>query len=441
MLQPDLRKDYPRLLRGEGVEVIDSSGHRLLDAAAGVGVLALGYSVPEIVDAMSAQAYRLPYVHAMQFTTDVVTEFAAELASVCPNEISDFFVCCGGSEAMESALKIARQYHVERGQGTRYQFIGRWQSFHGNTLATQAVGGHLARRRRHLPLLLPFPHIEPPNCYRCGSMENHADCGIRFAEYLRVAIERAGPESVAGFVMETIGGSTMGAVVPPDNYLRRVREICDEYGVLLILDEVFTAIGRSGTNLALDHWNVVPDLVVMGKGVAAGFVPIGVVGIREGVARAFEQGSGLLEHNFTFASDPIVCAAGAAAIRLMAERDIASHARQAGSWLRDALVPLMDTSDIVGDVRGKGLLIGIEFVQDRDSKTPFPAEARLSRRLTEKAYENGLIVYPGTGTVDGLIGDHVTLCPPLIITEEQTAEIASRLADSIRAVEADLGVS
>jgi adenosylmethionine-8-amino-7-oxononanoate aminotransferase len=429
------------MVRGEGAEVIDSRGHRLLDAAAGVGVLALGYSVPEIVEAMSAQAARLPYVHAIQFTTEVMAEFATELASICPTEISAFFVCCGGSEAMESALKIARQYQLERGQGTRSQFIGRWQSFHGNTLATQAVGGHLARRARHMPLLLPFPHIETPNCYRCGSTSDHADCGARFAEYLRIAIERAGPENVAGFVMETIGGSTMGAVVPPEGYLERVREICDEYGVLLILDEVFTAIGRTGKNLALEHWGVVPDLVVMGKGVAAGFAPIGVVGARDEVVRAFESGSGMLEHNFTFAGDPIVCAAGVTAIRLMAERGVTAHAEQAGRSLRNALDELLDTTVTVGDVRGKGLLLGIEFVQNRRSKTPFPREVGFARRVTAKAYENGLVVYPGTGTVDGGVGDHLTLCPPLVITEEQVRQIASRLGDAITAAEAELSLS
>ena len=312
-VQPELRRAYPRLVAAEGVEVIDDRGRRLLDAVAGVGVMTLGHTVPEIVEAMRQQAERLPFVHAMQFSADAPQELAAELSLLSPPEIPNFFFCSGGSEAMESALKIARQYHLERGEPARYRFIGRWQSFHGNTLASQAIGGHILRRRRHLPLLLEFPHIDPPNCYRDHSGGEHIDCFRRYADLLRTCIERTGPEMVAGFVMETITGATTGALVPPPGYLERIRGICDEYGILLILDEVYTAIGRSGRNYAFEHWGVLPDIVIMSKGIGGGFVPIGAVGISRQVLDAFLTGSGILEHNFTFASHPVACAGATAA--------------------------------------------------------------------------------------------------------------------------------
>jgi adenosylmethionine-8-amino-7-oxononanoate aminotransferase len=334
-------------------------------------------------------------------------------------------------------MKIARQYQLERGQPSRYRFIGRWQSFHGNTIATLSIGGHLGRRRRHLPLLIDFPHVEAPNCYRCGETD-HKVCGERYAEMLRTAIERAGPEFVAGFVLETVTGATSAAICPPPGYLRRVREICDEYDILMISDEVFTAIGRSGRNFAFEHWDVVPDLVVMGKAIGAGVVPIGVVGVHDRVADAFVEGSGILEHNFTFASHPAVCAGAATAVRLIRERGLTANAAAMGEVLLRALEPLRDLP-AVGDIRGKGLLLGVEFVRDQATREPFPPSVRFARRVTDACYEAGLIVYPGTGTVDGMRGDHVVLAPALVLGEEQARQIAERLVAGVTRAWAEVG--
>ena len=437
VLQPELNGAYRRLVRGKGVEVVDDQGRTLLDAAAGVGVLSLGYDVPEIVDAMTEQARRLPFVHALRFGVDSAQTLAEELAAATPDPITRFFLCSGGSEAVESALKIARQYHVERGEVARYKFIGRWQSFHGNTLATQAVGGHLARRRRHLPLLMEFPKIESPDCYRCGESD-HGRCGERYAEMLRTAIERAGAETVAAFVMETVTGATTAGHVPPPGYLSRVRQICDEYGILLILDEVFTAIGRTGSNFAFEQWDVLPDIVVMGKAIAAGFGPIGVVGIHDRVAGAFENGSGRLEHNFTFASHPVVCAGAAVAVRLVRERKLATRARKVGEVLMGELRKL-EGFGCIGDVRGRGLMIGVEFVSDRASKAPHAPQVRFAQRVADSCYELGLIVYPGSGTMDGLRGDHLLLCPPLVLTDDDARRIAAIVGEAAAKVEVDVG--
>lgn len=432
-IHPDLVRSLPRLVEGHGVEVRDEDGKWLLDAAAGVGVLSLGYSVPEIVRSIEGQAARLPFVHAMRFDSDPPQDLARELSEVTPPEIRDYFFCSGGSEAVESAMKIALQYHIERGERSRFRFVGRWQSFHGNTLATQSVGGHVQRRRRQAAVLIDFPHIEAPNCYRCED-PSHDSCGQRFADHLRLAIERAGPETIAGFVMETVSGATSGALVPPPEYLERVRRVCDDYGILLILDEIYTSLGRTGRNYAFEHWGVLPDLVTMGKGVGGGFVPIGVVGIRDEVVRAFERGSGVLEHNFTFASHPVSCAAAATAVRIMREMDVAGRAARAGRRLREGLETLRERPT-VGDIRGLGLLVGVEFVEDRRSKRPFPAEHRYAARLTRESYERGLLVYPGSGTVDGIVGDHILLTPPLVISDEDIDRATRLLGDAIVATE------
>jgi adenosylmethionine-8-amino-7-oxononanoate aminotransferase len=437
VLQPDLNGSYRRLVSGKGVEVTDDRGRTLLDAAAGVGVLSLGYDVPEIVDAMNEQARRLPFVHALRFGVDSAQDLAEELAAAAPDSITRFFLCSGGSEAVESALKIARQYHVERGEPARFKFIGRWQSFHGNTLATQAVGGHLARRRRHLPLLMEFPKIESPDCYRCSETD-HARCGERYAEMLRTAIERAGPETVAAFVMETVTGATTASHVPPPGYLSRIRKICDEYGILLILDEVFTAIGRTGSNFAFEQWDVLPDIVVMGKAIAAGFGPIGVVGIQDRIVAAFEDGSGRVEHNFTFASHPVVCAGAAVAVRLVRERKLVTRAREVGEVLMRELQKLEGLASI-GDIRGRGLMIGVEFVSDRVSKAAHEPQVHFAQRIADSCYELGLIVYPGSGTMDGLRGDHLLLCPPLVLTDDDARRIAAIIGKAALKVEAEVG--
>lgn len=437
VIQPQLLNEYRRLIAAEGVEVVDDSGRRLLDAAAGVGVMSLGYTVPEIVEAMTRQAQQLPYAHAMRFGIDAAQELANELGLVSPPEIRNFFFCSGGSEATETALKIARQYYLEIAEPTRFRFIGRWQSFHGNTLASQSIGGHLARRRRHLPLLIEFPHVEAPNCYRDHPGRGHEDCATRYSSLLRTAIERAGPETVAGFMMETVTGATSGALIPPPGYLDMVREICDKYGVLLILDEVFTAVGRTGRNYAFEHWGVVPDLVTMGKGIGGGFTPVGAVGVSGHVLEAFERGSGLLEHNFTFASHPVACVAAATALRLIRERDLTHAAEIRGNQLVRSLDPLLERAT-VGDVRGLGLLIGVEFVADRNGGVPFAPEVGFGAQVAEACYSRGLIVYPGTGTLDGFRGDHILLCPPFIITDNDVVRIATILVQAVTAVEANL---
>lgn len=435
-LRPEFRRQYHRLISGQGLDVTDDHGHRLLDAVAGNSCLVLGYNVPEIVEAVAEQGGRLPYVHAMQFAADPPQRLAEELALATPPEIRSFFFCSGGSEAVESALKIARQYHLERGEPTRYKFIGRWQSFHGNTIATQSVGGHLARRRRHLPLLIEFPHIEAPNCYRCQE-EDHTRCGVRYAEMLRTAIERAGPETVAGFILETVTGATSAAICPPPGYLSRVRQICDEFGILMISDEVFTAVGRTGRNFAFEHWGVIPDLVIMGKIIAAGFAPIGVVGLHDRVAEAFDSGSGVMEHNFTFASHPMVCAAATVAMRLVRERHLVERAATMGERLMGELQALRDLPSI-GDIRGKGLLIGVEFVQDAASKEPYEPSVGFARRVTAACYDLGLIVYPGTGTVDGIRGDHVLICPAFTLSDENARAIARLLGEGVRRAVAEV---
>lgn len=433
-IQRELNRQYPMLVGSPGgIYVTDDSGKTLLDAAAGVGVLSLGYDVPEIVHAMATQASKLPYVHALRFGSEPAQELASELARLTPDGLDNFSFCSGGSEAVETAMKIARQYHLEVGQATRFRFIGRWQSFHGNTIATQSVGGHLARRTRHAPLLIDFPHVEAPDCYRCESEQDHRDCVQGHEDALRLAIERAGPETVAGIVLEVVTGASSGAHVPPAGYLEAVRRVCDDYGVLMIVDEVYTAFGRTGREFASDHWGVLPDIITMGKGMSAGFAPMGGVAVSNRLIQAFASNSGIIEHNFTFAAHPVSCSAAIAAIGLMREKQVTKRAGERGEELKRSLGSLTEFPS-VGDVRGLGLMVGVEFVQCRDSKEPYPRSVGFASRVAEECYRNNLIVYPGSGSIDGIHGDHLLLTPPLIISTTEIEELSNRLYDSIKTV-------
>lgn len=432
-IHPQLGRAYPKLVGSPGgVFVRDDEGRTLLDAAAGVGVLCLGYRVPEIVRAMTAQAESLPYAHSLRFASDPAERLSAELVSVTPTGFDWFSFTSGGSEAVEAAMKIARQYHIENGERSRFRFIGRWQSFHGNTIATQSVGGHIGRRQRHLPLLIDFPHIETPDCLRCGNDADHAKCVARHKAELRLTIERWGPDTIAGLVTEIVSGASSGARTAPAGYYQAMREVCDEYGILIIADEVYTALGRTGDNFASDAYGVDPDIIVMGKGMSGGFAPMGGVAVHNRMIDVFLANSGVLEHNFTFAAHPISCAASVATLQLLKERSIVSHVAEVAAHLRRGLEPLLELP-VVGDIRGKGLMVGIEFVRDKQTLLPLDPSLGFAAKVAGHCYERDLIVYPGSGTVDGLVGDHLLLTPPLVIERSEVDQLVDRLVEGVRA--------
>jgi adenosylmethionine-8-amino-7-oxononanoate aminotransferase len=432
LIAPDLEARVPVFVRGEGLELIDEDGRRYLDAAAGVGVTCLGYSAPEVVEAMAQQAGTLQYLHALRFEAPPVRELANLVAAVTPDGLDRVFFASGGSEATESSFKFVRQYWLERGQPERWRIIGRWPSFHGNTLATLSAGWHAARRKRHGPLLLPFSHVEMPNTYRgCGHCSATGSCSLACADELERTIIKDGPGTVAAFIAEPVVAAAAGAMAPPLGYFQRIRQICDRYEILLIADEVVTGFGRLGRWFGSQRLGMEPDIIVFAKGISAGFAPLGGFAARGSLVDTMARGSGRFEHNFTFAGHPVAAAVGIAVLRII-ERDglverVAAMERTFFDHLRAAVSDL----PIVGDVRGLGFLAGVELVRDRATKTPFPPEAGLASRAAAAALEEGVVVYPGTGGAGGEAGDHLLLMPPFVATESDLDHMCKRLGRAV----------
>jgi adenosylmethionine-8-amino-7-oxononanoate aminotransferase len=438
------RKDFPVAVRGEGVYVWDAAGNRYLDLSGSAAVNFIGHGVQEISAAMAEQAAQLEFVHTSQFTTPVAEEYAEELLTFAGEHFSDgaVYFTCGGSESVETALKLARQYQVEIGQPARHQIVSRQQSYHGSTLGALSVSGNKRRREMYLPMVRAFPHVGMPYCYRCDfdCTDGCRNCGQQYAAELERAVETAvhiKNGEAAAFIFEPVSGATLGAVVPPPGYLQAVAEICRRHGVLLIADEVMTGMGRTGRNFAVDHYGVVPDILVTAKGLSSGYAPLGaVIASRKVVdAIATGSGSGVFLHGFTYNAHPISLAAGRAVLRHLQVKKLveaadstrpgtpASHFKQALESLRN--------ENAVGDVRGIGLLWAIEFVSDKSSKRPFPPEQNFSGRVAATALKRGLLVYPMQGSVDGLSGDHLLLAPPAIITPEQITWAAGQLRAAV----------
>ena len=432
-------------VRGEGVYVWDSAGQKYLDLAGAAAVNFIGHGVPEISAAMAEQAAKLEFVHTSQFTTPVAEEYAQELLAFASEHFAGgaVYFTCGGSEAIETALKLARQYQIEIGQASRYQILSREQSYHGATLGALSVSGNKRRREIYLPMVREFPRIDMPYCYRCDfdCTDGCRNCGQQYAAELERAIEAVKGE-VAGFVFEPVSGATLGAVVPPAGYLQSIADICRRHGVLLIADEVMTGMGRTGRNFAVEHWNVQPDILVTAKGLSSGYAPLGAVIASSKIVNAIADGSGAFLHGFTYNAHPISLAAGRAVLRYLQQKNLvraADSEQQAtpAAAFKRALATLL-SEESVGDVRGIGLLWAIEFVADKNTKRPFPADFGFSSKVGAAALKRGLLVYSMQGSVDGISGDHILLAPPAIINAEQISLSVEQLSSSIREAQKQL---
>jgi adenosylmethionine-8-amino-7-oxononanoate aminotransferase len=430
VLRRSFRKPYPVAVRGEGVYVWDAGGTRYLDFSGSAAVNFIGHGVRKIGEAMAEQARQLEFVHTSQFTTPIAEEFAQELLNFAGAGFAGgaVYFTCGGSESVETALKLARQYQVEIGQSNRHQILSRQQSYHGATLGALAVSGNRKRREIYLPMVREFAHIGMPYCYRCAFCRTNdctdgcRNCGQQYAAELERAIETA-HGAAAGFIFEPMSGATLGAVTPPPGYLKAVAEICQRHGMLLIADEVMTGMGRTGRNFAIEHWEITPDILVAAKGVSSGYAPLGAVIASKKVADAIAAGSGAFLHGFTYNAHPVSLAAGRAVLRRIRSLNLVHAADSeaegtAGTTLKKALGSLCDL-DVVGDVRGLGLLCGVEFVADKKTKAPFPPEKNFAGLVGQACLRRGLLVYPMQGCVDGVAGDHLLIAPPAVITAEQ----------------------
>ena len=434
------RKTYPEAVRAEDCYIFTADGRKILDACGGAAVVSIGHGVASVANAIADQARSVAYVHSSQFANYPSRELAIILLGLAPGNFREspdgsgrVLFTSGGSEATETALKLCRQFFLERGEPSRTKFISRAQSYHGATLGALALSGNVKRRAPFAPLLPESHHIAPCYCYRCPLHLQYPSCGVACADELEKKIRELGPENVAAFFVEPISGATLGAAVPPPEYLPRIAEMCRRHGILLVADEVMTGMGRTGKNFAVDHWNVEPDIILVGKGIASGYAPLGAVVVSGKIASAIERGSGAFLHGFTYSAHPVSAAAGVAVLDYIAEKNLFSRVPFAGLELLRALEPLRELP-IVGDIRGAGLLLGIEFVRDKKTREPFDPALNIASRICEAALRHGVLTYPIQGCADGPRGDHILLAPPFIISSNEIRELASTLHASISEV-------
>ncbi|HHF2978018.1 TPA: aspartate aminotransferase family protein [Vibrio diabolicus] len=425
----------PIIDRGEGVYLFDKHGKQYLDACGGAAVSNLGHSHQAVKKAMLEQIERVPFAHTGFFTSDCGERLAELICQYMPEQFNHVYLVSGGSEAVESALKMARQYFVESGKPEKKQFIARQQSYHGNTLGALSVGGNEWRREPFKPILHPSHHIAPCYAYRYQqSDESELDYSLRTANELEAKILELGADNVMAFVAEPIVGATAGAVPATQGYFKRIREICDQYDVLLILDEVMCGVGRSGSFFAFEQEEAEPDLVCMAKGLGAGYQPIGAVVANDRVYQAIADGSGFFQHGHTFMAHPVACAAAVATIETIFQDDLLTAVNQQSVLLRKELTSALAHLPYIGDIRGKGLFLGIELVADKESKAPLSKATLADKRIKQRAMENGLMCYPMGGTIDGVNGHHILLAPPFIVQPHHIGELVGKLSLTLKEV-------
>ncbi|MTH98837.1 aspartate aminotransferase family protein [Roseibium sp. RKSG952] len=424
----------PVAVAGDGCYIIDSNGKKYFDGSGGAAVSCLGHGDPEVTEAIQAQIGRIAFAHTGFFTSEPAEQLAGLLIEHAPEGLDRVYFVSGGSEAMEAALKLARQYFLEKGETSRHRVIARRQSYHGNTLGALATGGNLWRREPFAPMMIETSHVAPCYEYRDRlESETAFEYGQRVANELETEIRRLGPENVMAFVAEPVVGATAGAVPPVEGYFKRIREICDHYGILLILDEVMCGMGRTGTLFACEQDGVTADILCIAKGLGAGYQPIGAMLCSADIYEAIESGSGFFQHGHTYIGHPTACAAALAVLTKLTG-EVGQRVAPMGEKLDDALRDRFGQHPHVGDIRGRGLFRGLEIVEDRASKAPFDPKKGINKALKKAAFEAGLACYPMGGTIDGVRGDHVLLAPPFIMTEAQIGEVTDKLAAAFKTV-------
>jgi adenosylmethionine-8-amino-7-oxononanoate aminotransferase len=424
--------EYPKIVRGEGCWLIDERGKRYLDAVGGAYVANLGHSNPEIADSIAEQCRQFGYLSGTMFTHGPVEHLADELAETLPGDLSKLYFLCSGSEAVEAALKLARQYWVEQGRPSKHKIIALSPGYHGSTLLALSASAREAHKAPFRPWLVDVHRIPAPYPYRCECGGRGPACPVCSGAVLEEAIEKLGADQVAAFIAEPVGGSSTGASTPRPEYFQRVREICDRHDVLFIADEVLVGVGRTGTWWAIEPYDVAPDIMTFGKGISGGYVPLSGIAAGQRVVDAIAEGSGSFVHAQTFSHHPVACAAGVATMRYLKKHKLVERCAKMGKVLHERLAPLTKLPH-VGDVRGRGLLAGIEFVEDKASRAPLPRSAKFAERFADAALAAGITVWPNVGHADGTSGDAALIAPPFIITEDEIDEIVNRLTAALNA--------
>lgn len=434
----DLAKDYVMVDKAEGIYLFDKKGNKIIDGAAGAAVVCLGHGNERIINALNEQARKIAYTHMSTFSNEPMLRLSAEMIKLLPRRLSRVYFASGGSEAVETSLKLARQYHVENGNNQKYKVISRTTSYHGATIGALSMTGHYPRRKLFLPFLAQFPRISTPYCWRCPFSKTPETCEFECAHDLERAIISEDPENISAFIAEPVIGASAPAVRPPKGYYKIIQRICHKYDILFIADEVMTGYGRTGKFFAMEHYEVFPDMIALSKGISSGYTPLGALVIDQKIYDVISGAPGsAFVHGHTFAGNPLSAAVGLEVLRIIQEENLVDRVAKMGEYFLNGLNSLKRHT-IVGDVRCIGLLAGIEFVHDRKARKPYPAEYNVGARLQEICLKNGLYVYPGrvSSIVDG--GDHILLAPPFIIEEEELDEIVNILDKSIAQIQYEL---
>jgi len=435
VLYKDFTGNYPTLTQADGVYVFDNSGKKYIDAIGGVGVVNIGYGVKEIIEKISTQAKKLSYAYSGQMDNKPKQRLAEKLRRWSPEDMGEIkaFFTSSGSQAIEAAIKFSYQYHFERGDLNKKKIISRWQSYHGNTIGALSLSGRTQWRTMFSPFLMNFPHIPPPYCYRCPYELSYPACGIQCATELDRVIKQEGDENVAAFIAEPLIGTSMSSVVPPAGYYKKIRQICNKHDVLFIADEVMSGIGRTGKKFAINHWNVTPDLIAAAKGLSGGYTSLASLILGEKVWKAIEEGSGKTTHSHTFGGNPISCSTGLAVLNYIEKNSLVKRVEQVGNRFKEKLTSRLGDIPEVGDIRGEGLMLGVELVKNPETKESFPANWNVTKKVVERAFKKGLLVLGGApGLIEGDNGDHFQLLPPYTIQEQDLERTLIILENTIK---------
>lgn len=438
LIKPFLDQAYPLVRFGKGIYLYDADGKEYIDGSSGAVTASIGHGVPEIAEAMKKQADKVSFVYRSQFTSEPAERLAQKLKDWAPGDVNWSFFVNSGSEATETALKVALQYWQEKGKPSKIKIISRWMSYHGITLGALSMSGHTGRRERFSSLLEDFPSVDPPYCYRCPFEKTYPDCQLMCASQLEKVILREGADHIAAFIAEPVIGASGAAIVPPAGYYEKIREICDKYDILFIADEVMCGIGRTGKAFAIDHWGVVPDMITAGKGLTGGYTPLAVTLISDKVMQPVLEGSKLIMSGHTYSANPQAAATGVAVLSYMEKHNLTERSRLMGDVLLNELAVLEQKHPIIGNVRGIGLLAGVEFVSNIFNKLPFASEISVSKLIIQSCMKKGLLVYPASAGIEGAGGDAVLIAPPLTITEEEIKKLIHKFEAALKDVQTDL---
>lgn len=438
LIKPLLDQEYPMISHGKGIYLYDQNGNRYIDGSSGAVTASIGHGVDEIIEAMNEQAKKVAFVYRSQFTSEPAEQLADTLCRLSDGHLPWIFFVNSGTEATETAMKMAIQHWQEQGRGTKTKILSRWMSYHGITVGALSMSGHPLRRMRFVPLLEEYPSISPPYCYRCPHKSSYPSCQLACASELERVIKRIGAQYIAAFIAEPIVGAAGGALTPPDGYYEKIQEICEKHDVLFIMDEVMTGNGRTGTHFGYQHWNVKPDIVTLGKGLSAGYSPIAATLASQKVIDPILSGTKVVMSGHTFSGNPLSAAVSMAVLSYLERHKLVDQVEEKGKRLKQKLKRLQGETSMIGDIRGKGLLIGVELVQNTLTKQPFERHLNVMSRLVEKAQRNGLLIYPAAAGEDGIDGDAVILSPPFIISDDEMDELFNLFSLSIKELEHEL---